>query len=66
MKDQDPDLIPAVLAQLDACRAALLDMSLARAIRHLNRARALLRAARACARIDDDERRETPPPSPAP
>jgi len=58
------DLITDVLTQLDAARAALRDMSLARAVRHLNKARAILRAARACQRIDDEDRRENIPPPP--
>lgn len=59
------DLIAETLAQLDAARDALADLNLNRALRHLNKARAILRAARACARIDDDARRENPTP-PAP
>lgn len=60
------DLIAETLAQLDACRAALRDLSLARALRHLNKARAILRAARACSRIDDQERADNPSPNPQP
>lgn len=60
------DLIAETLAQLDACRAALRDLSLARALRHLNRARAILRAARACSRIDDQDRADPRNPATPP
>lgn len=57
------DMIADVLAQLDTCRIAMRDLNLARAIRALNKARAMLRAARACQRIDDDERKDPSTPS---
>lgn len=51
-------VIDLITGALDAMKRA----NLGGAMRRLNKARALLRAARACRRIDDDERRENIPP----
>lgn len=59
-------LTAAVLAQIESALTCLKAAHLGHAMRHLNKARALLRAARACQRIDQDAQTGNEHPTPPP